>query len=65
MLTPYPFGGGKRLFEPGFCRLDLLLLGSPTLDTGALNLPYRRAGPGDNLVSSSNGVPPPADDSGI
>jgi hypothetical protein len=38
MVTPHLFGGGKRLVEPGFCRLDLLSMGSPALGTGVLIL---------------------------
>ncbi len=41
MATPYLFGGGERLFEPGLSCLDLLLMGSPTL-AGALILHCRR-----------------------
>jgi dihydrofolate reductase len=42
MVTPNLFGGGKRLFEPGFSRVDLLLTGIRALDTGAVILHYRR-----------------------
>jgi dihydrofolate reductase len=42
MVTPHLFGGGKRLFEPGFSRLDLLLMRSRALDTGAVILHYHR-----------------------
>lgn len=42
MITPNLFGGGKRLFEPGFRRLDLELLETQRLDTGAVILHYRR-----------------------
>jgi hypothetical protein len=42
MVTPNLFSGGKRLFEPGFSHLDLLLMGSRALDTGAVILHYRR-----------------------
>lgn len=42
MITPNLFGGGKRLFEPGFPRIDLELLESLRLDTGAVILHYQR-----------------------
>jgi dihydrofolate reductase len=43
MITPDLFGGGKRLFEPGFERIGLELLESRALDTGAVILHYRRS----------------------
>lgn len=42
MITPDLFGGGKRLFEPGFPRLGLDLIETRPLDTGAVILHYRR-----------------------
>ena len=42
MVTPDLFGGGKRLFEPGFSRIDLELIETLPLDTGAVILHYRR-----------------------
>jgi dihydrofolate reductase len=45
MVTPNLFGSGKRLFEPGFSRLDLQLVGSRGLDTGAVILHYQRKRP--------------------
>jgi len=42
MVTPNLFGGGKRLFEPGFSRMNLVLMASRALDTGAVILHYRR-----------------------
>lgn len=42
MITPNLFGGGERLFQPGFERLDLELMQAIPLDTGAVILHYRR-----------------------
>lgn len=42
MITPDLFGGGKRLFEPGFGRIELELIETTPLDTGAVILHYRR-----------------------
>jgi dihydrofolate reductase len=42
MVTPTLFGDGERLFSPGFDRIDLKLIESRTLDTGAVILHYRR-----------------------
>jgi dihydrofolate reductase len=43
MVTPNLLGDGKRLFEPGFGRIDLELIESLRLDTGAVILHYRRS----------------------
>ncbi|WP_072369048.1 dihydrofolate reductase family protein [Hyphomicrobium sp. NDB2Meth4] len=42
MVTPSIFGGGKRLFEPGMPEMDLKLIDSMRLDTGAVVLRYDR-----------------------
>ena len=42
MIAPDLFGGGPRLFAPGFERQRLTLLESRTLDTGAVILHYER-----------------------
>lgn len=42
MVTPNLFGDGQRLFEPGFDRIDLKLIETRPLDTGAVILHYRR-----------------------
>jgi len=42
MILPTLFGGGKRLFAPGFERQELELLETRPLDTGAVVLHYRR-----------------------
>ena len=42
MVTPNLFGDGVRLFEPGFDRIDLELIQSLPLDTGAVILHHRR-----------------------
>lgn len=42
MLLPVLWGGGKRLFAPGFERQALSLIDSRALDTGAVILRYRR-----------------------
>jgi dihydrofolate reductase len=43
MVTPNLFGDGKRLFDPGFKRIDLQLIDTKPLNTGAVILHYRRA----------------------
>jgi dihydrofolate reductase len=42
MVIPTLFGAGTRLFEPGFERKNLKLVGSKTLDTGAVIVHYER-----------------------
>ena len=42
MVTPNLFGDGQRLFAPGFDRIDLELIETRPLDTGAVILHYRR-----------------------
>ena len=42
MITPGIFGGGKRLFEPGMPEMDLKLIDSMRLDTGAVVVRYDR-----------------------
>jgi dihydrofolate reductase len=42
MITPNLFGDGKRLFEPGLPAIDLTLVETLPLDTGAVILRYRR-----------------------
>jgi dihydrofolate reductase len=42
MICPTLFGGGQRLFSPGFERQELELIESRPLDTGAVVLHYRR-----------------------
>ena len=42
MVTPNLFGDGVPLFKPGFPRQELKLLGSRSLDTGAVILHYER-----------------------
>ena len=41
LVTPNLFGGGKRLFDGGFDRLDLALVDSKMMDTGAIISHYR------------------------
>lgn len=43
MTIPTLFGGGIRLFEPGFAAQKLQLVDSRVLDTGAVILHYRRS----------------------
>jgi dihydrofolate reductase len=42
MVTPNLLGDGKRLFAPGFERIDLRLIDARSLNTGAVILHYRR-----------------------
>ncbi|PTL76668.1 dihydrofolate reductase family protein [Vitiosangium sp. GDMCC 1.1324] len=42
MITPNLLGNGLRLFAPGFRRIDLELIESRSLNTGAVILHYRR-----------------------
>jgi len=42
MVTPNLFGDGKRLFAPGFMRLDLELIESRRSIPGRVILHYRR-----------------------